>query len=123
MSVILSTDGLHRGPIFLDYFHKPNAAEIGTMVAILEVGAFISSLVVGRLGDIIGRRRTILYGSLIFVSLALVQCRTASLPKPLQEVMIQGVVESMPLCNSSLFSRTNTWNSSLEGPSRRSLQL
>lgn len=52
----------------MDYFHKPNAAEIGTMVAILEVGAFISSLVVGRLGDIIGRRRTILYGSLIFVS-------------------------------------------------------
>ncbi|KAL5352683.1 Ribulose bisphosphate carboxylase large chain [Pseudogymnoascus australis] len=65
---ILSADEFHRGPIFLDYFHKPNAAEIGTMVAILEVGAFISSLVVGRLGDIIGRRRTILYGSLIFVS-------------------------------------------------------
>ncbi|KFX94840.1 hypothetical protein O988_06115 [Pseudogymnoascus sp. VKM F-3808] len=58
--------GIITGPIFLDYFHKPNAAEIGTMVAILEVGAFISSLVVGRLGDIIGRRRTILYGSLIF---------------------------------------------------------
>lgn len=36
------------------------------MVAILEVGAFISSLVVGRLGDIIGRRKTILYGSMIF---------------------------------------------------------
>ncbi len=36
------------------------------MVAILEVGAFISSLVVGRLGDIIGRRKTILYGSIIF---------------------------------------------------------
>lgn len=72
---ILSTDELHRGPIFLDYFHKPNAAEIGTMVAILEVGAFISSLIVGRLGDIIGRRRTILYGSLIFVS-------SFSLPNP-----------------------------------------
>lgn len=37
------------------------------MVAILEVGAFISSLMVGKVGDIIGRRRTILYGSLIFV--------------------------------------------------------
>ncbi len=36
------------------------------MVAILEVGAFISSLVVGHVGDIIGRRRTILYGSMIF---------------------------------------------------------
>lgn len=37
------------------------------MVAILEVGAFISSLGVGRVGDVIGRRRTILYGSLVFV--------------------------------------------------------
>lgn len=36
------------------------------MVAILEVGAFISSLSVGKIGDIIGRRRTILYGSMIF---------------------------------------------------------
>jgi MFS family permease len=36
------------------------------MVAILEIGAFISSLIVGRVGDIIGRRRTILYGSIIF---------------------------------------------------------
>lgn len=36
------------------------------MVAILEIGAFISSLCVGRVGDIIGRRKTILYGSMIF---------------------------------------------------------
>ena len=36
------------------------------MVAILEIGALISSLIVGRVGDIIGRRRTILYGSIIF---------------------------------------------------------
>jgi MFS family permease len=37
------------------------------MIAILEVGAFISSLVVGRIGDVFGRRKTILYGSVIFV--------------------------------------------------------
>lgn len=37
------------------------------MVAILEVGAFSSSLLVGRIGDIIGRRKTILYGSCIFL--------------------------------------------------------
>jgi MFS family permease len=37
------------------------------MVAILEIGAFISSLLVGKIGDIIGRRRTILYGSIVFV--------------------------------------------------------
>ncbi|KAK3683768.1 hypothetical protein B0T22DRAFT_530198 [Podospora appendiculata] len=58
--------GIITGPYFTDYFHQPSSAEIGSMVAILEIGAFISSLVVGRVGDIIGRRKTILYGSCIF---------------------------------------------------------
>lgn len=52
---------------FKNYFNQPTAAELGTMVAILEVGAFISSLLVGRIGDVLGRRRTILWGSIIFV--------------------------------------------------------
>lgn len=55
-----------RGSYFKDYFNQPTSAEIGTMVAILEVGAFISSLSVGRIGDMIGRRKTILFGSIIF---------------------------------------------------------
>ncbi|KAK1728200.1 uncharacterized protein BDZ83DRAFT_767871 [Colletotrichum acutatum] len=58
--------GIITGVFFRNYFHQPSSAEIGTMVAILEVGAFISSLVVGKVGDIIGRRKTILYGSMIF---------------------------------------------------------
>lgn len=37
------------------------------MVAILEIGAFIASLSVGRIGDMLGRRRTILYGALVFI--------------------------------------------------------
>ncbi|KAF7559209.1 hypothetical protein G7046_g4930 [Stylonectria norvegica] len=58
--------GIITGPYFIDYFNHPSKAQVGTMVAILEIGAFISSLIVGRLGDIIGRRRTIFYGSCIF---------------------------------------------------------
>lgn len=58
--------GIITGPFFRDYFNRPSRAEVGTMVAILEIGAFCSSLVVGRIGDIIGRRKTILYGSMIF---------------------------------------------------------
>lgn len=57
----------HRGGHFKDYFNQPSRAEIGTMVAILDVGAFISSISVGKLGDVLGRRKTILYGSLIFI--------------------------------------------------------
>ena len=37
------------------------------MVAILEIGALIASLGVGKIGDIIGRRRTIFWGSVTFV--------------------------------------------------------
>jgi MFS family permease len=55
-----------RGWYFKDYFNQPSRATIGTVVAVLEVGAFISSLLVGRVGDMIGRRRTILYGSIVF---------------------------------------------------------
>ena len=58
---------LHSMGYFKAYFHEPSYAEIATMVAILEIGAFISSLMVGRIGDIIGRRKTIFYGSCIFL--------------------------------------------------------
>ncbi|KAK3297656.1 uncharacterized protein B0H64DRAFT_458014 [Chaetomium fimeti] len=58
--------GIIIGEYFKKYFHDPTPVQIATMVAILEVGAFISSLVVGRVGDIIGRRKTIFYGSCIF---------------------------------------------------------
>ena len=59
--------GLITGPYFKDYFHQPSRSELGTMVAILEVGAFFSSLAVGKIGDMIGRRKTIFYGAVIFV--------------------------------------------------------
>ncbi|KAK9457541.1 general substrate transporter [Dipodascopsis uninucleata] len=59
--------GIITGPYFIEYFHNPTRAQLGTMVAILEIGALISSLMVGRIGDIIGRRKTIFYGSIIFV--------------------------------------------------------
>jgi MFS family permease len=61
------------------------------MVAILEVGAFISSLVVGRLGDIIGRRKTILYGSMIFFVGGAFQSFAIGMPMMLLGRIIAGV--------------------------------
>lgn len=52
---------------FQDYFQHPSPAAIGTMIAILEIGALGSSFFAGKLGDRIGRRRTIRYGAFIFV--------------------------------------------------------
>jgi MFS family permease len=76
---------------FKDYFNHPSRAEIGTMVAILEVGAFFSSLVVGKVGDIIGRRRTILYGSMIFVVGGALQSYANGMPMMMLGRIVAGV--------------------------------
>ncbi|OTB11334.1 hypothetical protein K445DRAFT_15791 [Daldinia sp. EC12] len=83
--------GIITGPFFRDYFNNPSKAEIGTMVAILEIGALISSLVVGRVGDIIGRRRTILYGSMIFFVGGALQTFAANMPMMMLGRIIAGL--------------------------------
>lgn len=83
--------GIITSPYFLDYFNQPSRAEIGTMVAILEIGALISSVAVGRVGDIIGRRRTILYGSLIFVLGGMIQTCTLGIKTMIFGRFISGI--------------------------------
>ncbi|MCJ1399560.1 hypothetical protein MMC11_002762 [Xylographa trunciseda] len=83
--------GIITGAYFKDYFNQPTFAEIGTMVAILEVGAFISSLLVGRIGDIIGRRRTILYGSIIFFTGGALQSFANGMPMMIVGRIIAGL--------------------------------
>ncbi|GAA5908593.1 sugar porter family MFS transporter [Sporobolomyces salmoneus] len=58
--------GIITGPYFKAYFHQPTRFELATMVAILEIGAFITSILAGRVGDIFGRRATILMGASLF---------------------------------------------------------
>ena len=83
--------GIITGPYFKDYFNQPSPAEIGTMVAILEVGAFIASLSVGRIGDLIGRRRTILYGAMIFFVGGMLQTFANGMPMMLLGRIIAGL--------------------------------
>jgi MFS family permease len=82
---------MRRGPYFKDYFNQPTRAQVGTMVAILEVGAFASSLIVGRVGDILGRRKTIFYGSVIFVTGGLLQTIASSMAMMILGRIIAGV--------------------------------
>ncbi|KII93797.1 hypothetical protein PLICRDRAFT_36028 [Plicaturopsis crispa FD-325 SS-3] len=58
--------GIITGPYFKQFFHNPTNLELGTMVAVLEIGAFITSLAAGRVGDIIGRKGTLFIGALVF---------------------------------------------------------
>lgn len=83
--------GIITGPYFRDYFNQPSKAEIGTMVAILEIGALISSLLVGKIGDIIGRRRTILYGSMIFFVGGALQTFATGMPMMMLGRIIAGL--------------------------------
>ncbi|KAL7623953.1 Ribulose bisphosphate carboxylase large chain [Parahypoxylon ruwenzoriense] len=83
--------GIIIGPYFRDYFNNPSKAEIGTMVAILEIGALVSSLAVGRVGDIIGRRRTILYGSIVFFVGGALQTFAQNMPMMMLGRIIAGL--------------------------------
>jgi len=61
------------------------------MVAILEIGAFVASISVGRIGDIIGRRRTILWGSMIFLVGGALQSVATGMPMMLLGRIIAGL--------------------------------
>ena len=58
--------GIITGPYFKKYFNDPTAGELGMMVAVLEVGAFCTSIAAGKLGDMIGRKGTLFFGAVIF---------------------------------------------------------
>lgn len=49
------------------FFNNPTAAEIGVVISILEIGAMVSSLLVSKISDLMGRKRTILLGTVIFM--------------------------------------------------------
>ena len=83
--------GIITGDYFNDYFNYPSKATVGTMVAILEIGAFCSSLVVGKLGDILGRRKTIFYGSCVFFVGGALQTFAATMAMMMVGRIIAGV--------------------------------
>lgn len=52
---------------FNKYFNYPTASEIGLVISILEIGAMVASLLVSKVLDEIGRKRTILIGTAVFI--------------------------------------------------------
>lgn len=64
---------------FKDYYDDPSPAAVGTMIAILEIGALVSSFEAGKVGDRIGRRRTIRWGSVIFVVGGVIQATSPNI--------------------------------------------
>ncbi|WVW80564.1 hypothetical protein I302_102550 [Kwoniella bestiolae CBS 10118] len=58
--------GIITGPYFKAYFDQPTAGKVGNMVAVLEIGAFITSLAAAHLADNYGRRMTLRTGAFVF---------------------------------------------------------
>ncbi|KAI0034255.1 general substrate transporter [Vararia minispora EC-137] len=81
--------GIITGPHFRSFFNQPGPLETGTMVAVLEIGAFITSLAAGRVGDIIGRRGTLFTGAVVFALGGAIQTLTTGFA-----VMIVGRIVS-----------------------------
>ncbi|KAH0838220.1 general substrate transporter [Lanmaoa asiatica] len=73
--------GIITGPYFRQFFNSPGPLEVGTMVAVLELGALgvsipsttfssssleATSIAAGRVGDIVGRKGTLFVGAFVF---------------------------------------------------------
>ncbi|KAJ7600760.1 hypothetical protein C8J56DRAFT_847374 [Mycena floridula] len=71
--------GLITSPHFIRYFNAPDALQIGLMVSVLEVGAFVTSVAAGRVGDIIGRKGTLFAGAITFTIGGALQSFTTSM--------------------------------------------
>ncbi|KAI5968371.1 hypothetical protein CANMA_002362 [Candida margitis] len=52
---------------FNGFFHSPGPAMIGFVISILEIGAMVSSILVAKISDTFGRKRTILLGTFVFM--------------------------------------------------------
>ena len=99
--------GLITGPEFQSFFRKPDAVALGTMVAVLEIGALgmykwpipihvshnlsiVTSLAAGLVGDKIGRKRTLLSGAALFALGGAVQTFTAGYKSMITGRLISG---------------------------------
>ncbi|KAJ5231965.1 Mitochondrial substrate/solute carrier [Penicillium chermesinum] len=110
--------GIITGFYFGEYFNQPSRATIGTVVAILEVGAFVSSLMVGRIGDLIGRRRTIFYGSIVFFIGGLLQALAANMVMMMVGRVIAGLGVGalstiVPVYQSEISPPPQSWETGL----------
>lgn len=65
--------GILTHPAFKAYFDNPTASQVGTMVAILEIGALITSLLSGIMADRHGRKAVLVWGAVSFSFGGLVQ--------------------------------------------------
>ncbi|KAJ3733246.1 hypothetical protein DFJ43DRAFT_1153612 [Lentinula guzmanii] len=66
--------GVLTNPYYLREFHHPGSSAQGAIVAAMPAGSFVGALAVTQLADKLGRKKTILLSSLIWVIGSILQC-------------------------------------------------
>ncbi|KIK51127.1 hypothetical protein GYMLUDRAFT_50748 [Collybiopsis luxurians FD-317 M1] len=75
---ISSMSGVLTNPYYLRQFHSPSSSAQGAIVAAMPAGSFVGALAVTQLGDRLGRKRTIMLASLIWVVGSILQCASVN---------------------------------------------
>ncbi|KAI8337009.1 general substrate transporter [Chlamydoabsidia padenii] len=74
---------------------NPNSALMGAIVALYEIGCMAGALSTGKIGDMLGRRRTIRYGCLILIIGAILQTASVNVGMMIAARIITGIGNGM----------------------------
>ncbi|KAG1222459.1 hypothetical protein G6F68_020634 [Rhizopus microsporus] len=83
--------GVVANDLFKETMGNPNSALLGAIVALYEIGCMFGALSTGRVGDWLGRRKTIRLGCLILCIGAILQTAAVDAPMMIVARIITGV--------------------------------
>jgi MFS family permease len=87
------------GVIATESFKKtmgyPDSALMGAVVALYEIGCMFGALSTGKVGDMLGRRKTIRYGCLILIIGAILQTASVNVGMMIAARIITGIGNGM----------------------------
>jgi MFS family permease len=104
------TEGVFGGVIVTDDFLQTmgivgNTSLQGTITAIYDIGCFFGAIMAFVIGDMIGRKKTILLGTTIMSIGALLQITAYGVPQMIVGRIVAGIGNG---CNTATVSRTDT---------------
>jgi MFS family permease len=87
--------GVVANDMFKETMGQPSSALMGAIVALYEIGCMIGALSTGRIGDWLGRRKTIRLGCVILCVGAILQTAAVDCPMMIVARIITGVGNGM----------------------------
>ncbi|KAI9358821.1 general substrate transporter [Pilaira anomala] len=87
--------GVVANELFIETMGNPNSGLMGAIVALYEIGCMAGALSTGRVGDMLGRRKTIRYGCLILCVGAIIQTAAVNAPMMIVARIITGIGNGM----------------------------